>query len=766
MIDYSDINRYFSEKKDNAKSSGGFQRLLNASERQETATVEQFEAELCNAFGLIGNKKLGEVLATIKDDDGWPPVAYALAGNLCLLHFQWLLEKLKSNLASYSDTNHSLISIAVTFGQEPLSLNRLKLLFNAGYKPSKDELKKALFYAVYYGHIDLANIFLNRINLSLWMEEENQSELVLDALKDADGNSCLDIAVLSNNKTSLDRIAYFYSLRQIPINYDELIRALIKRSGFDPAQKDMLSYLRKRCANTAELTQDWIKIAINVNNIAILSEFINSLPYHIDISIFIESAREQSCNREQIIDRLNEEHLAKVWTKTLLDIVLKRLEGYIHRQKSQLEQLAQDDGLPKNTYKETNNLSDAQRRSRECKQALEHLFYGPYFIELKQIYKTFSFNDRDVNLFAEKIVLNRQELIRKIKGSNKDRAGFNQLIQTAINHAAYPEGPGSIHPAPVIFINPSEPLDIYYEDSAQFSAKQKHFIDRFVEQFDQTYQLYKCLSNGEVIKKPGETDRLADMAKTVATGLLPNINISAPMFGIPLPISMSLPSGIAVAAVIDLLMFIRDHTERNQAERAGHFFDGWTLRDRVNAIYTCAEFLATRFQDQIKILSHNESLPRMADMAVARIFRYAMGSKGHSVSSAPSMIGTLFRKAASTFINVGPEPEVVRKSLIEVSIDALSTYEHKVAAWDTEDRRFLILDEQISQDWTVKGIFEHTGIRSKGKTYKGMNQDVKKYGYAYGSEEEVKKRGLQLTNIIPKFEPSDKNKHSLIPHSA
>lgn len=449
-----------------------------------------------------------------------------------------------------------------------------------------------------------------------------------------------------------------------------------------------------------------------------------------------------------------------------MEIILARLSAYIYRQKYQLDQLARDDGLSENSYKETKHSSDAPRRLSECQQALNNLFYGSYFNELKRIYKALPTHRRNISLFSEKIILQRQTLTQKTRASNKDIFGFNKIIQEAINIAAGSFIAGFHLTTNAISTEPVTPSSQIPEVSEQddgsddemprFTEKQMHFVNRFVEQFDQTYQLYKCLSSGNVVKKPDETDRLAEIAKTVAIGILPDINVSAPMFGVPLPFSISLPSGIAVAAVIDLLMFIRDQTEQNQAQRAGRFFDSWTLRDRVNGIYECAEFLATRFRDQIGLLSHNESIPRMADMAVARIFRHAMGSNGHTVSRAPSKVGTLFRYVASTIVNVGPEPEVVRKSLIEISVDALSKYEHRVLAWDREDERFLILDEQISQgrfrDWTVKGIFEHTGIRANGISYKGMNQNVQKYGYAYSSKDEVKNRGMRLTDVIPDFE--------------
>ena len=541
-----------------------------------------------------------------------------------------------------------------------------------------------------------------------------------------------------------------------------MIDVLIRSGVFGETQKAMFAYLKEQHPKPIPPTINWVKAAIDVNNEAMVKALIHDLPQETDIPSLIEYA--QARNQRSLVPVLSEELLAKRWIKDLMDNILARLSAYIYRQDNLLDQLAQEDGLPTGSYKKTNLLANASARKSECEQTLKNLFDGPYFNQLKAIYKALPKHSRNLVSISDKMILPRQELIGKIKGSSKDRDGFHQLIQEAINHAAAPfiEGlvsePESLSSAAVVFINPSPILALSSEDKGSdnemlhLTEKQQHFVDRFVEQFDQTYQLYKCLSKGDVVRKPDGTDQLAEIAKTVAKGVLPNINISAPMFGIPLPISMSLPSGIAVAAVIDLLMFIRDQTEKNQAQRAGHFFDGWTLRDRVNGIYDCAEFLAMRYRDQIGLLRHDESIPRMADMAVARIFRYAMGAKGHTQLSAPWMMGTVLRKTTSFFLSLGPEPGVVRKSLIEVSVDALSTYEHRVL----DDEQVLVLDEPMVQGrprgWTVKGIFEHTGIRSKGKSYMGINQDVKKYGYAYGSDLEIEKRGMRSTDIIPDFE--------------
>ena len=800
MITYSEIETYFQTQKTASELERVFQLFLHSSDMAMTNETLQAEFSTHHVLPLVRENGILvsgiELLRRKRDSQNIPVLAYALAGDAHISRLQWLLETLGQYvIQSYVNLQCSLIAIAAFPGVQ----NRLELLLQY-YQPSENEYMQGLFSATYYGHIHLVSFILEKINEI--KRQNGQPEVDVHALRDTDGNTCLHIAVLgrkeqsidffarnatqeyldklnnrqykaideavlSNNKHIVIQIAYFYSLHQTDTNYSDLIFVLIRHDAFYDAQKEMLLHLRQHHTNAAISIEDWIRAAVDVNNEAIVKEFIIDLPHYLDINNLLTYA--SSNNRQSIVSLLSEEQLAKQWIKELMEIILARLSAYIYRQKHQLDQLARDDRLPEKSYKETKHPSDAPRRLSECQQALNNLFYGSYFNELKRLYKALPTHSRNISLLSEKIILQRQALTQKIRASSKDIVGFNKLIQEAINMAAnffivgFDLTPDAISTAPVALINSSRHMsEISYEDDGsddempRFTEKQMHFVNRFVEQFDQTYQLYKCLSSGNVVKKPDETDRLAEIAKTVAIGVLPDINISAPMFGVPLPFSISLPSGIAVAAVIDLLMFIRDQTEQNQAQRAGRFFDSWTLRDRVNGIYECAEFLATRFRDQIGLLSHNESIPRMADMAVARIFRHAMSSNGHTVSRAPSKVGTLFRYVASTIVNVGPEPEVVRKSLIEISVDALSKYEHRVLAWDREDERFLILDEQISQgrfrDWTVKGIFEHAGIRSNGIAYKGMNQNVQKYGYVYSSKDEVKNRGMRPTDVIPDFE--------------
>ena len=794
MMTYFDIETYFTMQQRSPELESVFQLFLLPSDMSITIETLQAEFSAHHVLPLVtenGRLVSGiELLRRKKDQQDIPLLAYALAGHAHISRLQWLLDILgRDRIQSYSRLACSLMAVVAFSGKQ----DRLEQLLQY-YESTENEYIQALFAATYYGHIDLLPFILEKIND---IKRQHQlAALDIHALRDSENNSCLHIAVLgakeksvdffaryatqayldvrnnrkyraideavlSNHKHIFDQINYCHTLCQIDTSFNDLIMMFIRHATFEETHRAMLLHLRQHHINDSTSIDNWLKAAIEVNNDAIVKEFIIDLPYYLDINHLIAYAK--SNNRPFIASLLSEEQLARQWIKELMESILARLGAYICRQKDQLDQLAKEDRLSEKSYKETRHSSDAPQRLGECQQALTNLFYGPYFNELKQIYKDLPTHRREIGLLSKAIILNRQMLTQKARTFHKDIVGFNMIIQEAIHLAAssfsvvFDPSPTQ----PVALIHSSQiSSNSYHDDSDDepppFSAKQRHFVERFVEQFDQTYQLYKCLSSGNVIKKPDETDKLAEIAKTVATGMLPDINISAPMLGVPLPFSMSLPSGLAVAAVIDLLMFMRDHQEQHQAQRAGRFFDSWTLRDRVNAIYECAEFLATRFRDQIRLLSHHESIPRLADMAVARIFRYAMGNQSHIESSSPSKVATFFRYIASAVVQVGPEPEVVRKSLQQIAVNALSTYEHRILAWDEEDKRFLLLDETITQlkckDWTVKGIFEHTGVRTGGIAYKGSYQNVQKYGYVYSSKHEVNHRGMRQTDIIPDFE--------------
>ncbi|PJD93529.1 MAG: hypothetical protein CK423_07170 [Legionella sp.] len=749
-----------------------------------------------------------DVLRKKRDHTNLPVLAYALAGEVSTEHFDWLLQILgKELIQSYDNLHWPLITIAATHGSQ----ERLNLLLQY-YQPTENEWLQGLFFAAYHGHTTLFSFILDKINTS--RQANHLPELDIHSLKDSDGNTFLQIAVLGQQEEAIDffargttydylefrnnksyraidetvlsynkqlviQLVYFYTLQQTTVNYDELILVLIRNGQFLDHQKDMLSHLREKQTNDLASLEKWITSAIDTHNNAIVKEFLTDLPWVLPsdyLSNLINHAA--TTNNRDIEFLLVEEIAARRWIKEVMENIDARLSSYITRQTHHLDQLARDDGLPDGSYREPYNTSDIPKRREDCQLALHNLFYGSYFKEIKQFYKKLPTNKRDSALFVDKIILKRQVLSRKIRGKQQDIKGFQQQIKDIIEIAASffiedssvmtnISAPESMSVTLSHRTNSFSKDDDSDDEMPKFSEKQILFIDQFVNLFDQTYHLYKSLSSGDAIKAPDATDRMAGIAKEVAIGVLPNVNVSAPILGVPLPISLSLPTGVAVAAAIDLLLYMRQQRQESQAQRIGQFFDGWSPRARTNSIYECAEFLATRFRDQIKPLSGTESIPRLADIAVARIFNYAMGSRAHTqttTSLSRSMNAMIY--GGLSFIKTMPEPVYRRKSLIDIAIDALSTYHYNVFSWDTEDQRYLALDERLlsqgySRDWTVKGILENTGIRINGHSYKGSGQNIKQYGYAYAvspaskaeADKELARRGgMSECHDVPDFE--------------
>jgi hypothetical protein len=288
-----------------------------------------------------------------------------------------------------------------------------------------------------------------------------------------------------------------------------------------------------------------------------------------------------------------------------------------------------------------------------------------------------------------------------------------------------------------------------------YSPKVRLFIDTFAEQFDKTYRFYMCLSTGEILKKPDATDQLAEIAKKAA-GILPNVGVSASALGLSLPLSFDFPSSVAVVAVIDLCLYLRDQHQQSRAKRIGRFFAGTTVRDRTEIIYDCAESMANQFYDQIEKLDNMQGgIPYFAEMAVVRLFEYMVKCDEHVQSSGRSRLLTFFRKLMSSIIDVGPEPEIIQKSLSRVAGDAVSIQQHLVFYKNDAEEHPLLLDQAYkdvtrhdpNKQWTAKGIFEHTGIWAEdGRTYCGRNQNVEKYGYVYSTLDDVKDRKMSVCN--------------------
>ncbi len=792
MIDYNQIANYFSDK----KSDGALEEVFKVFLIEDAALPDNALETEFSAYRLLPVTKRddGAIISWLEllrqkrnRDHNLPALAYALAGNISFIRFSWLLRKLGADaIQRYANLDWPLLVITAIFGSQA----RLELLLQY-YTPTEQEWSRGLFFALYHGNLDLFRYMLTKANDV--RRENHLPELCAEALRDSDGNSLLHVAILGNhpevvdalgrtlsliqlelrnndgnraidevvlagNLTLFRQLAYFYTSLGHPLDYSHLIVVLIRKNNFTEIHKELLAFLKSNTLNDIPSLEIWIREAINVGNEALAKELILNFPKDFNTTPLQTHATTQG--RLEIAFMLSEELQIKRWIQDIFENVLARLRAYILRTSAQLDQMAEEDGLPRGSYR-ISHLFRSDDRLAKCTQQLQNFFYQDYYEELKEIYRQLPTSDRASSVFFSNITLQRSALIKKIKANNS--IGFKRQLQESILAATFVLIPEMIGSPMIDDATPDiTTMDsTISEDSSDaglgsFSEKQTHFINRFAEEFDRTYSLYESLSRGDVVRQPDAMTQLAEVARTAAIAALPSINISAPMCGVPLPFSISLPSGVAVAAVIDLFMYIRREMQEGQARRIGRFFEGTTMRDRVNSIYDCAEFLAERFSDQIALLSHNHSIPRLADMAVARIFRHAMGSDAHVQSRTRSSVFTLFRYVISPVYST-PDPSNRRHTLIQVSINALSRYEHNILFLNQEEEKYLTPDEQIPAsnrpiDWTVKGIFEHTGIRSNGRTYAGSGQEIERFGYIYSTQKEVRDRGMRPTNIVPLFE--------------
>lgn len=545
---------------------------------------------------------------------------------------------------------------------------------------------------------------------------ENQTSwlALLRGAKDSHGYSVLAYALAGN--ISIERFQFL--LKHYQPTVEELKESLLFSAYY--GKLSVFIYINERLSSKDLAKEQLLDVAMLGGHKEMVNHLFSLFPSMLDVY-------------------LNE------WKDKLKANILLSFHVYIFRSDDQPMSLSTEND-EKSYSPSRATKKEKERRERYCEEKLKELFTAKHDV-LKNKYLQLSIVERkNADLFVIRIALQLQILIRQIKKNNFE--GFKQQLWNSIENA---ENDVDLQASVNDHLDDQKmPVNetCFDDDSFSYSEKQRHFISRFAEQFDQTYQFYKCISSGKVVEMPDDTAKFVEMAKEAAKGVLPNINISAPMLGIPAPFSFSLPTGVAVAAVIDVCMYIREQRRSDQAKRVGRFFDGSTLRGRTNNIYDCAEFLAKRFSSQMERLDHT-SIPNLADMAVARIFNHAMTSDASIKNDERWVIGTIARKMESVISYGRPEPGITRKTLVEVATNALSKYEHDVFSWNEQEEAYLTLDENIpintsAKDWTVKGIFEHTGIcDEQGALYAGNGQEVDRYGFIKATREEALKREMK-----------------------
>lgn len=793
--DYTDLKAYFEKYSNNPSAENNvFQYFFDDSalENDEVRFTEKFGAWIPFSNSAFQQKD---------SQRNYPVLAYALAGNISKSRFDWLLQTLKeAEILSY-ENKIPLIEIAVIFS----SKERFKSLVNCAH-PKENELTKGLSMAAYYGRLEIFDLIVNTVNTQRNLK--GKTELLLHRIKDENGNSLLHLAVLGKQEDLLKRLMLkslvnmknnrqrspidealflndikffealitYYSECGISVSISNLMMIIIE-NDYVGLHKKMLHYLLEESLSESHYEKKFealLQKSIDMSNEVMVEEFVSRIPIKTSMDDFLSHAESvlenisgsasQKSHSQAVVAIITREKNFRVWLEKIRNTLFDHIKKYIFRSHlpETLRDLASQDGVPEYSPPSsivTMSVPRGERKNR-CAEILKEFFEDNHHQKMfRELYAKISASQRkDTTWLSQAIRVNRKELVACVKSNTINHNVFKHILKQSLDNvfdAIIKDRKPLLMP---LYISPSMTPSSEKSDACLWSVKETSFIEHFAEQFDKAHRFYLCIGNGELMKRPDEIDHLASVAKNVAQ-ILPNFSISAGMMGIPLPLSVEFPSKIVIAAIIDLCLELRAYRLQRQAAQMKYFFEGTTLRDRTNIIYQLAESVAKEWSDQINILHINE-VPLFSEMAIVRTIKHLLVASNTKEGS-PSRILTFLRKCLSNVIDIGPEPESTHKPVGKIATAAVSAQEHLVMFRNEAEERMLRLDDDYhdhsrgnsNKQWTGKGIFEQTGVRTEnGKTYAGRNQRVEKYGYRRAAESEA--RNMPLSEVKPWFEQS------------
>lgn len=805
---YTKVKQYFDEY---AKNSDNDNSVFKIFFRQDACSDDPIELEQYNALRKHAFR-WNQCPIIQKDSKSYPVLAYALAGNISEKKFGWLLEKLEPGEIQNYVAQLPLIDILATFGNK----ERVKL-FKRKCSFSPEHVKKGVLIATYYGRIEVFDELLN-INRINQVKTPLLNNVNIDTLTDNDGNTLLHVAILGQQKSMIGKlltttgtdflekrnkrhyrpidlavlsedieifkeIHRFYNAYNNETPVSTWITLIIKESVFKEYYIERLEYFLKSALSTtdADTKRETLIIeAIKIRNITVIQHFISTFPPRMKINLlFFDHIPNGDRSIRSVITA---EKQWRGWLRDMQTEILKRFKAYIERSNfpRDLKLLAQEDGETTPYPSHTLALDYFLKKHRSdrlvlCATLLEELFYDDHFDELKQIYDNAQIDQQQkASEFLKNIQLKRRILIEAIKKDTGNAQSLNfkdQLWSMLTKQYSPTENKNSFitnTPSPTYSSTPTPTL------LNNSNEKRKAFVHTFVEEFEKTCRFFLSLHDGLV--QINETDRWMDLIKK-ATALVPTAHVSLKDLGMPIPFSVDLPLGAIVSSIIDIYDYLCKQHQLRQADQLSSFFKRMSLREKVDTLYRCAEKTAEQFSEQLSALSSaREGIHYFAQVTVIRIFDYMLKNETNIQLEKRSSIGTLSRRIGSLVAAGNPDPEIIFKSLDQIVNDALRQENHYIFTKQDPEEQQLILDDSYSsystdrnRQWTSKGIFEHTGVRSKNNgnmTYANNNLDVEKYGYHNSTmeeaEEEIRNRGMKPCSKIPWFEGNTKdNNHRL-----
>jgi len=799
---YDELKEYFEESK------------KNISKEQEIFR-QDFQSETFN-----WNSYNQDTVKLLDRNSKYPVLAYSLAGNIAKRSLERLCYKLQDdNIIKHYTNARKLLEIAVIF----CPLENFQIIVQHG-NPDESQLQNGLFYAAYYGKVDVFHYIMEKINEMRRQKGRGKSDIILTRLRDAQKNTLLHVAVMGKQLDFLKQLDIQQYAREVnELQLTPLETALFLKAShsdiFDTSHtaffdKVLETHCNHQCAwnvvnlisvilqhdkagdyevmlrhllishlgesDFEQISDELINVAIDNGNTYGLRLLIQETPITKTLDGFIEHARrtsqkvvsrteEEKSHFREGIDILSEENVFRIWISKIEKGFRLYLSAYNFRSKDskELRQLAQEDGVTKYDAPWILSATERQDRQKICDSLVENFFYFNEDSTLRGFFEKISSHyKKNPERALQYIRTNRSALFNIIKnGGNSEN--FNQQLESAFE-LALPnlnnENHSSLSSTPSKKTSPLSPIsNAETPKNEALNEKETSFRKKFSAQFDHAYNFYTFISTGELIKPADGIDRLADIAKTAA-GILPDLSVPLGIFGVPVPVSISFPSSIIFSALIDVCLYVRTQNQQHHADQVRHLFDATTLQDKTDIIHNFAELIIIKYREQINILDL-DAVTLFAQFAVARIIRYSV-INNNLTNNNPSALGTFFRDALSTVFHTGPEPQRIRKATSQIVNEALSVQEHSVFSKNKMEETSLLLAEPYkdpfrndpNKEWTAKGIFENTGIRTEnGERFSGRNQEVERYGYRFGTREEAVEKRMTLCSPSRKawFENSD-----------
>lgn len=480
VIDYLDLYKYFQKYKDYPEiEESVFKKAFHDGEVENT--ISALEREFSPGF-------FNQPLNKRDQRKGYPLIAYALAGNWSPLKWKWLLRKLNSSDLQSYESCCPLINIVVIFGCK----EKLKALIDAS-SPKETALTNGLLLAAYYGKLEMFNLLETTINHS--RSQKGKSEIVLNNIKDEDGNTLLHLTVIGKQASMLQRlisisietvrmenkkrrqpidealfsgdidffeeILRIYNENRISENVTRLIDIIVK-NDFSGQNKSMLYHLLKEGLTGSDYTRKLDRIlrsAIDSGNSVIIEEFVgkvllttgtevlNSLLEYAESKHRIAGKNSQKECLNTIISLINREVVFRLWVSEIQRNLIAHLHAYIFRQNNlaRLKALAEEDGVENYLAPEVLQLRiitgalSKEDKLQYCTESVNRLLYfnNNNSLRLREFYARISESQRrDASIFLKYFRVIRRDLIACFKQpANIDYETFEKKLISALTNA-------------------------------------------------------------------------------------------------------------------------------------------------------------------------------------------------------------------------------------------------------------------------------------------------------------------------------------------